>query len=303
MTISSRETAMEPQTPRAHGHVRLRAEHVDLRYDRDPVVRDLSLTIPPARITTIVGPNACGKSTLLRALARLLAPANGRVVLGDRDISRQRTRDVARQLTLLPQSPVAPDGIIVADLVARGRYPYQSFFTPWSVEDARAVATAMEATRITDIAERPVNQLSGGQRQRVWVAMALAQDTPLLLLDEPTTYLDLAHQIEVLDLLRELNERTEQTIVLVLHDLNLASRHSDYLIAMADGHIAAAGAPGEVITESTVRRVFGLETAIVPNPVSGTPLVIPLGRTRASESSDGAAADAAGREHRQQTTS
>ena len=256
----------------------LRAEGLELRYDRDPVIEGLSVTIPPGRVTTIVGPNACGKSTLLRALARLLAPAAGRVLLGEGDIARQRTREVARRLTLLPQSPIAPDGITVAELVSRGRYPYQSLFRAWSSEDALAVAAAMEATGVTEVAERPVNQLSGGQRQRVWVAMALAQDTPLLLLDEPTTYLDLSHQIEVLDLLRELNRETGRTIVLVLHDLNLASRYSDHLIAMAAGCIEAEGAPGEVITEAMVRRVFGLETAIVPDPVSGTPLVVPIGR-------------------------
>ena len=263
-------------------HPGLRAESIDLRYDRDIVVHELSVEILQGKITTIVGANASGKSTLLRALARLLAPANGRVYLGERDIRKQRSRDVARELTLLPQSPIAPDGITVSDLVARGRYPYQSLLRPWSAEDTRAVAAAMEATGVTDLAERQVNQLSGGQRQRVWVAMALAQETPLLLLDEPTTFLDLAHQIEVLDLLKELNRDTGQTVVLVLHDLNLASRYSDHLIAMADGRIAAEGTPHEVITEPIVREVFGLEATIVPDPVSGTPLLIPIGRTHQS---------------------
>ena len=256
----------------------LRAEAIDLSYDRDIVVHELSVEILQGKITTIVGANASGKSTLLRALARLLAPVNGHVYLGDREIRRQRSRDVARQLTLLPQSPIAPDGITVSDLVARGRYPYQSLLRPWSAEDTRAVAAAMEATGVTDLAERPINQLSGGQRQRVWVAMALAQETPLLLLDEPTTFLDLSHQIEVLDLLKELNQDTGQTVVLVLHDLNLASRYSDHLIAMAEGRIAAEGAPDAVITELIVREVFGLEATIVPDPVSGTPLLIPIGR-------------------------
>ena len=280
MTISALAPAnpATPSMPSTEEHPSLCAEALDLRYDRDLVVQALSVTIPVGRITTIVGPNACGKSTLLRALARLLSPAGGRVLLGERDLARQRTRDVARRLTLLPQSPIAPDGITVSELVARGRYPYQSLFKPWSSEDSLAVATAMEATGVTEVAERPVNQLSGGQRQRVWVAMALAQDTPLLLLDEPTTYLDLAHQIEVLDLLKELNDDTGRTVVLVLHDLNLASRYSDHLVAMADGRIEAEGAPHEVITEEVVRRVFGLETRIVPDPVSDTPLVIPIGR-------------------------
>lgn len=272
-------------------HPGLRAESIDLRYDRDIVVHELSVEILQGKITTIVGANASGKSTLLRALARLLAPANGHVYLGERDIRKQRSRDVARELTLLPQSPIAPDGITVSDLVARGRYPYQSLLRPWSAEDTRAVAAAMEATGVTDLAERQVNQLSGGQRQRVWVAMALAQETPLLLLDEPTTFLDLAHQIEVLDLLKELNRDTGQTVVLVLHDLNLASRYSDHLIAMADGRIAAEGTPHEVITEPIVREVFGLEAKIVPDPVSGTPLLIPIGRTHQSSAP---AADASG---------
>ena len=260
-------------------HPTLRADEIDLSYDRDIVVHRLSVEILQGKITTIVGANASGKSTLLRALARLLTPVNGHVYLGNREIRRQRSRDVARQLTLLPQSPIAPDGITVSDLVARGRYPYQSLLRPWSSEDTRAVAAAMEATGVTDLAERSVNQLSGGQRQRVWVAMALAQETPLLLLDEPTTFLDLSHQIEVLDLLKELNHNTGQTVVLVLHDLNLASRYSDHLIAMANGRIAAEGTPHDVITESIVREVFGLEAKVVPDPVSGTPLLIPIGRT------------------------
>ena len=264
---------------RQSSHPTLRASEIDLSYDRDIVVHELSVEIPQGKITTIVGANASGKSTLLRALARLLAPVNGHVYLGEREIRRQRSRDVAQQLTLLPQSPIAPDGITVSDLVGRGRYPYQSLLRPWSPQDTRAVAAAMEATGVTDLAERPVNQLSGGQRQRVWVAMALAQETPLLLLDEPTTFLDLSHQIEVLDLLKELNQDTGQTVVLVLHDLNLASRYSDHLIAMADGRIAAEGAPQAVITESIVREVFGLEATIVPDPVSSTPLLIPIGRT------------------------
>jgi len=281
-----------PPAPSIEVQPGLRAESLDLRYDRDLVVQALSVSIPVGRITTIVGPNACGKSTLLRALARLLSPAGGRVLLDERDLAAQRTRDVARRLTLLPQSPIAPDGITVSELVARGRYPYQSLFKPWSSQDALAVAAAMEATGITAEADRPVNHLSGGQRQRVWVAMALAQDTPLLLLDEPTTYLDLAHQIEVLDLLKELNANTGRTVVLVLHDLNLASRYSDHLIAMAAGRIQAEGTPHQVITEAVVRRVFGLETLIVPDPVSNTPLVIPIGRAHAHHAGTSAQAPA-----------
>lgn len=286
MTASPLVPGTDAQQAPDGDHPTLRADSLDLRYDRELVVQALSVQIPPARITTIVGPNACGKSTLLRALARLLAPVNGHVLLGEQDIRQQRSREVAQRLTLLPQSPIAPDGITVADLVARGRYPYQSLFRPWSTEDAEAVASAMEATGVTEVAERPVQQLSGGQRQRVWVAMALAQDTPLLLLDEPTTYLDLSHQVEVLDLLQELNASTGRTIVLVLHDLNLASRYSDHLIAMAEGQIEAEGDPETVITVENVRRVFGLETQIVRDPVSDTPLVIPVGRAHARSATE-----------------
>jgi iron complex transport system ATP-binding protein len=236
------------------------------------------VTIPTGRITCIVGANACGKSTLLRALARLLKPRAGAVLLDGENIHRLPTKVVAPRLGILPQSPVAPEGISVIDLVARGRYPHQGWFRQWTRGDEAVVVEAMEATGIADLANRPVDELSGGQRQRVWIAMALAQGTELLLLDEPTTYLDLAHQVEVLDLLVDLNTRDRRTIVLVLHDLNQAARYSHELIAMRGGRLVAQGPPGDVITESLVTEVFGLACRVVDDPVSGTPLVVPIGR-------------------------
>jgi iron complex transport system ATP-binding protein len=223
----------------------------------------------------IVGPNGCGKSTLLRALARLMTPKDGSVVLDGKDIHALPTREVAKRLGLLPQAPISPEGILVADLVARGRSPHQSPFQQWSQADEAAVHDALTATGLLDVAERRVDELSGGQRQRVWIAMALAQHTSLLLLDEPTTFLDLRHQIEVLGLLRKLNRTERRTLVLVLHDLNLACRYADHMIAMRDGKIVAEGAPREVITAGVMAAVFGLDCTVIADPAAGTPLVIP----------------------------
>ncbi|AKG43362.1 ABC-type siderophore transporter, ATPase subunit [Streptomyces xiamenensis] len=256
----------------------LRTEELRLTYDRHEVVKGLSLDIPPGRITMIVGPNACGKSTLLRGLARLLTPASGSVLLDGASIHSRPTREVATTLGILPQTPVAPEGITVTDLVGRGRYPHQSWFRRWSEEDERAVAEALEATDVAELADRAVDELSGGQRQRVWIAMALAQGTDLLLLDEPTTYLDITHQVEVLDLLTDLNTSAGTTVVVVLHDLNLACRYADHLVAMRDGRIVAEGPPAEVVTEQVVSDVFGLRCTLVDDPVSGTPLIVPMGR-------------------------
>jgi iron complex transport system ATP-binding protein len=256
----------------------LTAEHLRLAYDKQEVVADLSVAIPSGRVTSIVGPNACGKSTLLRGLARLLKPAGGTVYLDGHDIQRMPTKQVATRLGLLPQAPNSPEGITVTDLVGRGRYPHQSLFRQWTSADERAVASAMASTEILDLAARPVDELSGGQRQRVWIAMALAQDTEIMLLDEPTTFLDLAHQVEILDLLTDLNQREGRTIVLVLHDLNHACRYSHDLIAMSNGAIVAQGLPNEVVTRDLVREVFGLRCQVTPDPVSGTPMVIPIGR-------------------------
>ncbi len=263
------------------GHHTLAAERLTLGYGDRKVVRDLTVTVPTGRVTVVVGANACGKSTLLRGLARLLAPSDGAVLLDGKDITSLATRDVARVLGLLPQSPIAPEGITVADLVGRGRYPHQGWFRQWTPDDDAAVADALAQTGVLDLAGRSVDELSGGQRQRVWIAMALAQRTDLLLLDEPTTFLDVAHQVEVLDLLADLNRDLGRTIVMVLHDLNLAARYADHLVAMKDGRIVAEGAPADVVTEETVAEVFGLASRVVPDPVSGTPMVVPIGRHRA----------------------
>lgn len=255
---------------------RLRATDLTLAYDHRVIVDNLSVEIPDGLFTVIVGANACGKSTLLRGLARLLKPKAGRVYLDGSDIHRLPTRQVATKLGILPQTPVAPEGITVADLVARGRHPHQRFFRQWSTSDEEAVAAALEATGVAELADRSIDELSGGQRQRVWIALALAQDTQLMLLDEPTTFLDLAHQVEVLDLLSALNIGDGRTIVAVLHDLNLASRYADHLIAMKDGAVVSTGPPAEVITPETVADVFGLDAQIIPDPLCGTPLVLPI---------------------------
>jgi len=260
----------------------LRAEGVTLGYDGIDIVHGLDVAIPDGRITVIVGANACGKSTLLRGLARLLRPRGGVVLLDGQAISRLPTREVATRLGILPQQPIAPDGITVAELVARGRHPHQRWFRQWSTDDEVAVEAALIATGVSALAGRTVDELSGGQRQRVWIALALAQGTPLLLLDEPTTYLDIAHQVEVLDLLARLNEEDGRTIVLVLHDLNLACRYADRLIAMRAGCVAAEGAPADVVTPELVADVFDLECHVMPDPLTGTPLVLPVPARRRS---------------------
>lgn len=256
----------------------LRADSVVLGYGDRKVISELDLTVPDGKITVIVGPNGCGKSTLLRALARLLRPGSGQVILDGKEIGERPSKQVARMLGLLPQSPLAPEGILVSDLVGRGRHPHQGVFGRWSQQDHRAVAEALEATSTTELAERSVDELSGGQRQRVWLAMALAQQTDILLLDEPTTYLDVSHQVEVLDLLTDLNQNRGTTIVMVLHDLNLAARYADVLVVMRSGKIAAMGAPQEVMNPQLVENVFGLASLVVPDPVSGSPMVVPQGR-------------------------
>lgn len=258
---------------------RLEVREVELSYDRRVVVDDLTLSVPDGRITAIVGPNACGKSTLLRAMARILRPRRGTVLLDGRNIHDFPTREVARRLGLLPQSPVAPDGIRAIDLVARGRTPYQSLFRHWSDRDETAVRDAMSATGVAHLADRMVDELSGGQRRRVWIAMILAQQTDLLLLDEPTTFLDIAHQIEVLDMVSGLNRDRKRTIVIVLHDLNLACRYAHHLVAMREGQVVSAGTPDEVITAEMVAAVFGIEAVVMPDPTSGAPMVIPAGAT------------------------
>jgi iron complex transport system ATP-binding protein len=254
------------------------AEDLTLGYEGRVVVRELGLAVPPGQVTAIVGPNACGKSTLLRGLARLLAPESGRVLLDGQDVRELGTRRVAQVLGLLPQSPVAPEGITVADLVGRGRYPHQGWMRRWTSADDLAVAEAMEATAVADLAARPIAELSGGQRQRVWIAMALAQQTPLLLLDEPTTYLDIQHQIDVLDLCAELHETQGRTLVAVLHDLNHAARYATHLIALRGGEVIAEGAPNDIVTAELVEEVFGLRCQVIDDPETGTPLVVPAAR-------------------------
>lgn len=261
----------------------LTATGLSVGYGEDEILHELDLAVPPGKITVIVGANACGKSTLLRAMSRLLSPRRGHVLLDGKSILRMPPRDLARTLGLLPQSPIAPEGITVADLVSRGRHPHQSLFSRWTRADDEAVDAALTATKTSELAERPVDELSGGQRQRVWIAMALAQQTEILLLDEPTTFLDISHQVEVLDLLTELNHARGTTVVMVLHDLNLAARYADHLVAMTDGRVHVSGLPQDVLTEDNVRQVFGLESRIITDPTSGRPIMLPIGRHRMAE--------------------
>ena len=267
-------------TTRPDGPVRLAAESLRLAYDERVVVHDVDLALTDGSFTAIVGPNGCGKSTLLKALGRLLRPTSGQVLLDGRSIAKTSTRDVARVLGLLPQTPLAPDGLTVADLVARGRHPHQSWLRQWSSDDEAVVTEALTWTDMADLADAPVDALSGGQRQRAWISMALAQGTDLLLLDEPTTYLDLAHQIDVLELVARLHAERGRTVAVVLHDLNLAARYAQRLVAMKDGVLVASGTPGEVLTEALLADVFDLEARVLPDPVTGTPMVVPVRRLR-----------------------
>ncbi|WP_354699370.1 Ferric enterobactin transport ATP-binding protein FepC [Paraconexibacter sp. AEG42_29] len=255
----------------------LQVDALTLAYGDRTIVADLTTLIPGGRITAIVGPNACGKSTLLRSMARLLAPRSGAVLLDGDAVHRLKTRDVARRIGLLPQSPITPEGITVKELVERGRFPHRKALRPPSREDRDKVAWALEATGVADLQDRPVDELSGGQRQRAWIALALAQDTGVLLLDEPTTYLDIAHQIEVLDLVHRLNRQDGRTIALVLHDLNQACRYADHLIALRDGRLHAAGPPAEVVDAALVQDVFGVAVTVMEDPVCGVPMTVPLG--------------------------
>ncbi|WP_460801640.1 ABC transporter ATP-binding protein [Microbacterium sp. GXF6406] len=256
----------------------LAAEGLFSGYGGRTIVDGIDLEVPAGRITVIVGANACGKSTLLKTLSRLISPSGGAVVLDGKKITEVHTKELARTLGLLPQQPIAPEGIAVADLVGRGRHPHQKMFRSWDADDDRAVVEALQATDTIELADRSVDELSGGQRQRVWIAMALAQETDILLLDEPTTFLDVAHQVEVLDLLTDLNRRRGTTIVMVLHDLNLAIRYADCIVAVKDGRLHAMGDPADVVTADLIEEVFGLPNTITTDPVSGKPMVTPIGR-------------------------
>ncbi len=271
-------TAAPTMVPARAG--RLAARDLTLGYGGRTVVEHLDLDVLDRGITAVIGPNGCGKSTLLRALGRLLRPRGGEVLLDGRRIDELPTRDVARALGMLPQSPTAPEGLTVADLVTRGRHPHQSWFRQWSRDDEVVVAEALTWTDMAELADRPVDELSGGQRQRAWISMALAQGTDLLLLDEPTTYLDLSHQIDVLELVGRLHAERGRTVVVVLHDLNLAARYAQRLVAMKDGVLVGSGRPDEVLTEELLADVFDLEARILPDPVAGTPMVVPVRRLR-----------------------
>ena len=268
---------------------RLVGQGLSVGYDDRVVIEGLDVEIPDAAVTTIIGPNGCGKSTLLRAMSRLLHPREGVVLLDGADINHTKPKEVARTLGILPQNPVAPEGLTVADLVGRGRFPHQKWYQQASPDDEAAVASALEMTGTTDLADRHIDALSGGQRQRVWIAMTLAQGTDLLLLDEPTTYLDLAHSVEVLDLVYSLRTEHDKTVVMVLHDLNLAARYSDSLFVMTAGKIVAQGTPNEVITEELLDDAFGLNARVITDPVYGDPLIIPIG-TRSARTEVGSSA-------------
>lgn len=259
--------------------VALTTRKLTLAYDGNVIIQGLDLAIPQGQITTLVGPNGCGKSTLLRGMARLLKPKGGTVYLEGDAIAHLPTKELAKRLGILPQSPSAPEGLTVRELVAQGRYPHQNWLQQWSQDDEVKVEYAIATTHLEEFANRPLDTLSGGQRQRAWIAMALAQDTDILLLDEPTTYLDLAHQIEVLDLLYHLNRDAGRTVIMVLHDLNLACRYSHHLVALRNGAVMAQGQPSAVVTEEMVEQVFALRSRIITDPVSGTPLCLPISQS------------------------
>ncbi|GAA1494032.1 ABC transporter ATP-binding protein [Curtobacterium herbarum] len=274
-TTTHSAPAATPAVGRGHAAPVLEARGLSVGYDRTPVIRDLDLTIEHGTVTTFLGANGCGKSTLLKALGRVLKPQAGEVLLDGLPIRKEPNRAVARKLAILPQSPLAPAGTSVLDLVMRGRNPHQSWARPWTAEDAAVAEDAIAATGLTEVAHRDVASLSGGQRQRAWIALVLAQRADTLLLDEPTTYLDLAHQLDVLRLVRRINREQGSTVVMVLHDLTLAARYSDRLVVLHDGGVVADGTPAEVLTPAVLEQAFGLHARVVPDPVTGAPMVVP----------------------------
>lgn len=256
-------------------------KNIQSGYDNKAILNDVNLSIPSNQISIIIGANGCGKSTLLKTMARLIKPTGGDVLLDGKSIHKMAPKQLAKVLGLLPQSPIVPEGITVADLVGRGRFPHQSVMKGWSKKDYEAVAEALEMMNITDFADRNIDELSGGQRQRVWIAMALAQQTDILFLDEPTTYLDITYQVEILDLLTDLNKKYGTTIVMVLHDINLSARYADYLFTVKNGQLIAEGAPTEIITADLIKETFQLDCQVINDPVSNTPLIVPIGRHHA----------------------
>jgi iron complex transport system ATP-binding protein len=258
----------------------LETDQISLSYGKEMIINDLSFRIPQGKITVLIGSNGSGKSTLLRSLARLLKPAKGTVLLDGYDIAKLSTKDVAKRLAILPQGPTTPEGLTVFELVRQGRYPHQNWLKQWSREDENIVRKALQSANLSDYADRSVDALSGGQRQRAWIAMTLAQGTETILLDEPTTYLDMAHQVDILDLLFELNETEQRTIVMVLHDLNLACRYAHHIVAIKNRTIYSEGTPETVINEKLVKDVFGMECAILKDPFFGTPLCVANGKGR-----------------------
>ncbi|MBU5670843.1 ABC transporter ATP-binding protein [Paenibacillus brevis] len=273
----------------------LKTSHLDIAYEDRLIVQDLNISIPPGMITALVGANGSGKSTILKTMARILQPKNGNVLLDGRSIHKQSTREVAKQLAILPQNPTAPEGLTVYELISYGRFPHQKGFGGLKAEDRKVIDWAIEATRMQEFSDRALEHLSGGQRQRAWIAMALAQETDILFLDEPTTFLDMAHQLEVLQLLEELNAESGRTIVMVVHDLNHAARYAHHMIAIKQGEAVAQGKPEEVVTSEVLREVFGIEADIVTDPRSGVPLCLPYelyraateGKVRSQKQKDG----------------
>ncbi|MGD7045676.1 ABC transporter ATP-binding protein [Jeotgalibacillus proteolyticus] len=255
-----------------------KADHITAGYDQTTILHDVNVSIPSNKISIIIGANGCGKSTLLKTMARLIKPVSGQVTIGGKPIHKIPSKQLARVLGLLPQTPIVPEGITVADLVGRGRFPHQKFLKGWSKEDYEAVSEAMDIMNITEFADRHIDELSGGQRQRVWIAMALAQQTDILFLDEPTTYLDITYQVEILDLLTDLNRKYGTTIVMVLHDINLSARYADHIFALHEGQLVAEGQPSKIITSSLIENIFGLNCTVINDPISGSPYVIPIGR-------------------------